>query len=989
MASISQTIPYYIQGISEQPDTLKKHGQVRDALNVVPDITSGLVKRPGTHQIRNISAKKAGGADVDMNAEAAWFAIDQTDKYIGRVEKDGTYAVWQTSNGDSIPVEYTADNTPGGCGCSSKYLVHTDPESIQFLSINDHTFVVNREKTVSTLAVGNCRYASSSYPQYSNPNYGHPYEAFIDLKSIVGGQQYPLDIFSASPGGAVSNTRATKLTATWVDASGVQRNMKISNIGSTKYTYTKTFDINPSPTPTGGSIHSGTNTTQRNLRFKLQMTGMPYSEGTKYHSIYRLEIDLLHGGYGWKVGDNFIVSMGDTGSIGYYRITVTETRPWSTTADIGIVRPMPTPSTPEYAVTADGVLEQLKAEINTKTSNFFTITKIGNGLHLTPASAGISACRTTVQFNITTSENAVMNILTNEVTDVSKLPTHCKDGYLVKVSNTEQDEDDYWLKFVSDTAGKDGRGHWEETWDPCVEIDFDPCTMPHKIVRLPSGGGYKFDLQTIDWEQRKVGDEKSNPMPSFVGKKISNMAFFRNRLGFFAEENVIFSQSGDFYNFFADSAIALADSDAIDISASSTRPTILYDSVEVNQGLLVFSPHEQFLVSTDTDRFAPGHAKVNYISAHDYNIGLKPLNLGNSVGFTSNSGRSGRFWQLGGITRGGEGSPTLVEQSKALGDLLPNNLLTAAASRDNNIILFTGWDTGGGSYGTCPDPYDTVWGYRYFSDGERLVQSAWFRWKFYGKVLWHTIMDNSYYVIQFYNNQAHLQVADLSIQTGTQILDDQGTCDKHLVHMDNIFYVEMNAYDATTNLTSFTLPESHKRQPATHGQTTGGSQVVYGLEGGLKGEPITVEPFTANSTSTGYVQGNWMSTNAVIGFTYDMQVDFPSIYMTKNVGNEVLSDQAASLTVHRSKFNFGPTGYYSTILERKGRSDFIIDYTSNSDHTFLPNTYHINLESQATVPIYANNKDFRLKLSATHPTPCTLYSQTWEGSYTPNYYQRG
>ena len=46
MASISQTIPYYIQGISEQPDQLKKKGQVRDALNVLPDITDGLLKRP-------------------------------------------------------------------------------------------------------------------------------------------------------------------------------------------------------------------------------------------------------------------------------------------------------------------------------------------------------------------------------------------------------------------------------------------------------------------------------------------------------------------------------------------------------------------------------------------------------------------------------------------------------------------------------------------------------------------------------------------------------------------------------------------------------------------------------------------------------------------------------------------------------------------------------------------------------------------------------
>ena len=44
MATITQTIPNYALGISEQPDEQKLPGQVRDAVNVVPDITDGLTK---------------------------------------------------------------------------------------------------------------------------------------------------------------------------------------------------------------------------------------------------------------------------------------------------------------------------------------------------------------------------------------------------------------------------------------------------------------------------------------------------------------------------------------------------------------------------------------------------------------------------------------------------------------------------------------------------------------------------------------------------------------------------------------------------------------------------------------------------------------------------------------------------------------------------------------------------------------------------------
>ena len=47
MPSITQTIPNYVSGISEQPDELKTPGQLTVAKNVLPDVTQGLLKRPG------------------------------------------------------------------------------------------------------------------------------------------------------------------------------------------------------------------------------------------------------------------------------------------------------------------------------------------------------------------------------------------------------------------------------------------------------------------------------------------------------------------------------------------------------------------------------------------------------------------------------------------------------------------------------------------------------------------------------------------------------------------------------------------------------------------------------------------------------------------------------------------------------------------------------------------------------------------------------
>ena len=55
MSSITQTIPSYTGGISQQPDELKLPGQVSKAKNVYPDLVNGLTKRPGGKLIKSLS----------------------------------------------------------------------------------------------------------------------------------------------------------------------------------------------------------------------------------------------------------------------------------------------------------------------------------------------------------------------------------------------------------------------------------------------------------------------------------------------------------------------------------------------------------------------------------------------------------------------------------------------------------------------------------------------------------------------------------------------------------------------------------------------------------------------------------------------------------------------------------------------------------------------------------------------------------------------
>ena len=103
MASVTQRVPNYLGGVSKQPDDKKFPGQVSEALNVYPDPTFGLQKRPG---LKFITTLKDGGADdkgldgEDFTDVSDWIAA--TAYSIGdKVKNDGGKIYVCDTNGTS------------------------------------------------------------------------------------------------------------------------------------------------------------------------------------------------------------------------------------------------------------------------------------------------------------------------------------------------------------------------------------------------------------------------------------------------------------------------------------------------------------------------------------------------------------------------------------------------------------------------------------------------------------------------------------------------------------------------------------------------------------------------------------------------------------------------------------------------------------------------------------------------------------------------
>ena len=135
MANITQTIPALTAGISQQPDESKIPGQVKDMVNALPDVTQGLTKRPAGKFVASLS-----DGSNNSTADGRWFHYyrDENEQYIGQIAKNGVVRMWDCLTG----AEKTVVNAIG----NNTYLTHTNDEDIQTLTLNDFTYLNNRNK---------------------------------------------------------------------------------------------------------------------------------------------------------------------------------------------------------------------------------------------------------------------------------------------------------------------------------------------------------------------------------------------------------------------------------------------------------------------------------------------------------------------------------------------------------------------------------------------------------------------------------------------------------------------------------------------------------------------------------------------------------------------------------------------------------------------------------------------------------------------------
>ena len=199
-----------------------------------------------------------------------------------------------------------------------------------------------------------------------------------------------------------------------------------------------------------------------------------------------------------------------------------------------------------------------------------------------------------------------ISLILRSVRSLADLPTEGFDGKKVIVdADPEVGSPVTYYKFVveePDSSNADsGNGVWEETYGFGVKLALDASSMPHGLTRKvdDSSGtvsgepyGIYFEFAPIDWDDRLVGDEDSSPTPSFVStdeedRYIKHLFFYKNRLGVLSKDNIIFSETGRFTNFYRTTAEQLVTSDPIDVRVNSRKVRELDDTFETQGRLYV------------------------------------------------------------------------------------------------------------------------------------------------------------------------------------------------------------------------------------------------------------------------------------------------------------------------------------------------------------------------------------------------------------------
>lgn len=551
-----------------------------------------------------------------------------------------------------------------------------------------------------------------------------------------------------------------------------------------------------------------------------------------------------------------------------------------------------------------------------------------------------------------------MVAIKGKVQSFSDLPRFGPDGVIVEIIGTPTEPfDNYWVRFDKDESAVSTPGIWRESLAAGAKLGVDPATMPHVLVRQADGS---FTFGPATWDDREVGDEETVPDPSFVGSKIRDLFFYKNRLGFLADESALMSRAGSFFNFFRQSLTALLDDDPIDVASTHVKVSILNHAVPWQDTLLLWSDQTQFKLDGN-DLLTPSTVNITVLTEYASSTLVRPVGAGQTLFFVTDRGdwSAGYEYFFDPNTEAGEAT----EITSHVPSFVPSNIRKFVASSESELVA-----------ALSPKEPTKIFLYKYYWAGNEKLQSAWFTWTIPNctRVIDVAMVSNVMYLVVERSDGVYLEYIDTQ-----QAAVDEGL--DFVVHLDQRIDSETLAasYSAGTDKTTFTLPYAPPSGIVVVAKSTPDYPAAFPLEFEVDGSTVIVE-------------GNRLDDDLWIGVPYTSIYQFsPFIYRREMPNGGAVTEEGGRTQVKAMQIFYDKTSTFSVRVTPEGREPRVYPFVATfiDDAGSLLDAVAIDA-GRFTFPVKSRGDRVKVEIISDSWLPCAFTSAQWAGVFNPRVRQR-
>lgn len=1058
MSLISRTIPNFVNGVSQQPPSLRLESQGELQENGLSSVIKGLEKRPGFHHIKDIGTI-TGMDDAFVHV----MRRDENEAYL-LVIKDNSLRVFDLT-GFGTGTIGTEVNVYNGNGTANTDLLSAG--NVDYLNFNSGVLagLTFASTDIAATTIADFTYiANKQYPikiNSSTTNLTRPYEALIYVKGADYGMKFAVNvyyhdssttstdynrIFRASyelPDGTVrqaSGKNSAQDSPTVTAQLNNQATTHAINVAQSLYDVSPLIEGVPEVNTTNDPAVAGfspsnaevvSNGTVKNQIINFDTNTQIGTDGTTglraLHGVSNFVVryetqDKLNTGTA-AVGrgiSNLTISSGGTGYSNISSKTLTATGgggsgfAGSYTVSGGVIDSVTITnegsgytSTPTIVINGTGTGASITPTVSSigdkkgttsvihiyNPEQPFSI-EVDDGQGGAFISAVVSHEGSKSFASLPPSIPQAYNKVTQTHSGSTILPTYTGEYVTAKIQGEKNNnQDDYYVNYDENI--------WKEIPRPKFKNDdansrrnkLDDTTMPHELVRnfYTSGTYYGKNASTHDlvyfsfnpasFTERKAGDDDTNPFPSFAqydasvytegAYTIRDVFFHRNRLGFISDENVIFSQAGDYNNFFKSTVIADSDSNPIDVAVSNNQVSILQHAIPFQEQLILFSDLQQFTVGA-RETLTPKSVTIDVSTQFETSTDAKPVPAGKYIFFPFKRGEFSGLREYFVVENSEQNDA--VEVTAHVPQYIPGKIRQMASSSNEEMIV-----------ALSSTERKNIYVYRYYWQDRQKVQSAWSVWKSDGNIVATTFLGSELYALINRSDEISLERIDLSTDPASLVMRNAQP-----VLLDRRILLKHGSGAGSTVDADSLLPLYGSIADAFPNDPPTANDIVYVAETGeVLGTGVSstlLSQILQNGTARWQaIKGGPNSTMRVfagIPYTFKYEVSEQVMKVNDSPAN------TARLQLRNINLNFNKTGFFKVKVSPKPIQSSSTDTKGRAPRTkvFSGSTVGVTTigeqalqEGTFKVPVLARSSQVKIELENDTHLPCVFQSAEWEG----------